>query len=161
MATRANSKMLRECFPDLFRMLPDHFPLLKNPEKALSSPPSPRYNCIAWAVDVDNAFWWPKVNVPGYFWPPGVPCEETIVAFQCAYATKGYVPIREADCENYEQVIALMGKDGKVTHAMKRLSNGLWSSKLGQSFDIVHGLHELDSPIYGTVIGFMGRGEKK
>ena len=73
----------------------------------------------------------------------------------------GYEPISEGDCENYERVIALMGKDGKVTHAMKRLSNGSWSSKLGNSFDIVHELHELDSPTYGEIIGFMGRGKKK
>lgn len=47
--------------------------------------------------------------------------------------------------------VALMAKAGKPTHMCRQLSNGRWTSKLGQSDDIEHELDALVGPIYGDV----------
>ena len=127
----------------------------------LTSPPTAMYNCIAWAANQTDAWWWPKQE-PGYYWPPNVPINTRLDSFYLAYKTLGYEVIREADIDDFLHVIAIMGKDeNNVCHAMKRLPDGRWSSKLGRLFDIVHDLHELDGETYGHVIGFAGKGRKK
>ena len=136
------------------------FPRL--PCTCLTSPPTARYNCIAWAADQTDVWWWPSsFPQPGCYWPPNAPRNNSLTSFLSAYGTLGYVPIGAGDIDNYQRVIAITGQDGKVLHAMKRLPDGRWSSKLGKSFDIVHGLNELDGNTYGTVIGFMGKELKK
>ena len=47
----------------------------------ITSPTTWEYNCIAWAVGITDAWWWP---VPGRLWPPNVPREETLAAFVAA-----------------------------------------------------------------------------
>lgn len=129
----------------------------------LNSPPDASYNCIAWAANQTDVWWWPSPFIlPGYYWPPDVPANTRLDSFYLAYKTLGYEVIREEDIDDFLHVIAIMGKDeNNVCHAMKRLSDGRWSSKLGKSFDIIHDLHELDGVTYGHVIGFVGKSRKK
>lgn len=63
------------------------FPGLRGTHYAVTSPPTPTYNCIAWAAGESNRWWWPTSS---YFWPTGIPREETLLAFVGAYATLGY-----------------------------------------------------------------------
>src|SRR5687768_17326733 len=39
-----------------------------------------RYNCIAWAADVNTIAWWPHKKT-GFFWPPGIPHDDSLNTF--------------------------------------------------------------------------------
>jgi hypothetical protein len=120
-----------------------------------TSPASWAYNCIAWAADVTEAWWWP---VPGRFWPPGVPREESITAFVAAFATLGYHPGASADLQPGTEKVALYAIGETPTHAARQLPSGLWSSKLGPAIDIEHStLDAIAGGVYGEVVAILSR----
>jgi hypothetical protein len=119
---------------------------------AITSKPSRRYNCIAWAVGDDRHWWWPSG-----WWPQDVAREESIGAFGLAFASVGY---SKCDDDSYEpgfDKIALFAFEGKPTHAARQLDSGDWSSKLGKSVDISHQLSGLAGPVYGQVVQIFKR----
>jgi len=83
------------------------FPNLAAEDYRLSSPATPRYNCIAWAAEDEERFWWPAPLGP-YFWPPGVAREATLVAFIEVFRSMGY-----ETCESDERE-AGFGKGGAL-----------------------------------------------
>jgi hypothetical protein len=120
-----------------------------------TSPATWTYNCIAWAVGVTDAWWWP---VPGRFWPEGVPREETIPAFFAALATVGFLPTTTADLEPELEKVALFAVGSTPTHAARQLPKGRWSSKLGPAIDIEHStLDAVAGGVYGDVVAILGR----
>jgi hypothetical protein len=129
------------------RLTPDNY--------RVSSLASEQYNCIAWAANQIDIWWWP---VEGRYWPEGLPREETIEAFQAAFDTLGYVPGPDAGhVEGWEKV-ALYAVGGKPTHAARQLPNGWWTSKLGPNFDIEHLSPEIvGGGVYGDVVVILGR----
>jgi hypothetical protein len=139
---------------------PNDLPNLNAQNHSITSPVARRYNCIAWAAGNDSLWWWP---VGPYYWPPGVPKQETIAAFILAYGTMGYTPCRDGTLEvGIEKVAiyAVIGPTGQPTptHAARQLPNGKWTSKLGTLEDIEHATSNcVDCPRYGTVVQFMGR----
>jgi|SRR6516164_3394253 hypothetical protein len=72
------------------------FPGLRGSVYQVTSPPDPLYNCIAWAANDPARWWWPDLHKKRY-WPGGVPRDETLAAFQQAFASMGY-----AVCEGEE-----------------------------------------------------------
>jgi hypothetical protein len=54
------------------------FPRLLPESYRVTSPPSNRYNCIAWAAGDLLNWWWP-VSDSRFYWPPGVTRTETLV----------------------------------------------------------------------------------
>jgi hypothetical protein len=46
---------------------------------------------------------------------------------------------------------------GKPTHVAGQLVTGRWTSKLGESEDIEHGLRDLEGDVYGVVVLVMQR----
>src|SRR5213595_2734466 len=88
------------------------FPLLSSFE--VTSPPSKRYNCIAWAAGEDHLWWWPH----GPYWPEGVAKDETIEAFSLAYRRLGYAPCESIELEQGLLKIALYAGSEKP---LKRL----------------------------------------
>lgn len=135
-----------------------HFPKLAIDRHDVSSQPSPQYNCIAWAAEDDTMNWWPG-NVRGYFWPEGVPRDNSLAAFVWAFGTLGYELCTDGEFEAGYQKIVLYGHNVReVTHAARQLPNELWTSKLGPQHDIWH--EHPDSVIcstYGAVLAFMRR----
>lgn len=128
----------------------------------ITSPPTPVYNCIAWAAGNNDRWWWPDpMNV--YYWPPGVPREVTVNAFVVAYALLGYKLTMDASLEPDVEKIALYGKtewNGQQTptHAALQLTSGKWTSKLGKAEDIQHDSPaDVEGPVYGRVICFFSR----
>ncbi len=120
-----------------------------------TSPPSPDYNCVAWAAGITDAWWWPS---PGRFWPPGVPREETLAAFVAAFATLGYTPCPDSASEPGIEKVALYLQDQIPTHAARQLPSGAWSSKLGMHVDIEHTtLDVIAGGIYGNPALILGR----
>jgi hypothetical protein len=114
-----------------------------------------QYNCIAWAAGVIDAWWWP---VPGRYWPPNVPREESLTAFVAAFATLGYAPGASPILEAGVEKVALYASGNTPTHASGQLPSGLWTSKLGPAIDIEHATPDaVAGGVYGEVVVILGR----
>lgn len=123
----------------------------------LTSPDTIDYNCVAWAAEDTENWWWPdSQNI--HYWPPGVPREETLEAFQAAYQTLGYEVCQDYDLEEGFQKIAIYtDRNKRPKHVARQTLNGKWTSKLGQDEDIEHNnLQGLTGyPGYGEVACIM------
>lgn len=131
------------------------FPSLRSSRYQITSPSTPEYNCIAWAAGEDDVWWWPDINYQ-YFWPAGIPREETLAAFIAAFNSLGYSTCSHGELEDrYSKVAIYVDQNGKPTHAARQLPDGKWTSKLGSIEDISHEIHCLTGSIYGNVAVFM------
>lgn len=144
-------------FQGLMRAMQISFPNINEGNFRPTSPADEGYNCIAWAADDTNYWWWPDAMGQCY-WPPSVPREETINAFVQAYGLLGYVQQTDDLLEPAKQKIAIYADhNGKPTHAARQLPDGWWASKLGEQIDIEHEISALDGPAYGTVVVILAR----
>jgi hypothetical protein len=133
------------------------FPNLRLEHRQITSDSTIEYNCIAWAAGDTENWWWPDEDGIGY-WPSNIPRERTLLAFQLAYATLGYVPCNDGFLEVGFEKIALYERSGEPTHAARQLPSGKWTSKLGEYQDIEHvNLECLHGPCYGRVVSFLKR----
>jgi hypothetical protein len=132
------------------------FPRLQGSPYQITSPPTQSYNCIAWATGDNVRWWWPDLANQRY-WPIGVPRIETVAAFIQAYETLGYVPCQDETLESGFEKIAHFADEAGPQHAARQLSNGRWTSKLGELQDIEHDLHDLEGTDYGNVVAYMKR----
>jgi hypothetical protein len=136
----------------LDRYKENEFPNLAATEYRVTSPPTRRYNCFAWAAGESEQWWNPLEPENPYYWINGVPAELTISAFIQAYRTLGYEPCDRADLEpGFEKIAIYATPDGEPTHAARQLANGQWTSKLGRWEDIEHELEGLVCEMYGSV----------
>ncbi len=131
------------------------FPRLNKAIKP-TSPDTKKYNCIAWAVGVDERPWWPGAK-PDMYWPPGFPEESTLSVFKATFASLGYELCDDGNIESGYEKIVLYAKGNEPTHAARQLKDGRWWSKCGKNVDIVHNLEELEGPCYGNVAMFFRR----
>lgn len=118
----------------------------------ITSPNDPDYNCIAWAAEDTDNWWWPPVHQPDVYWPDGVPREETTAAFIEAYRTVGYVP--EDEVPGGSEItgrVAIYCKGGVPAHAARQHEGEMWTSKLGPYQDIRHRLRDIEGREYGYV----------
>lgn len=141
------------------RLLHERFhevlPRLTAENYRVTSPSTPSYNCIAWAVGVDDVWWWPS---PTRFWPETAPREETVSAFLAAFASARYAVCADGEWEPGIEKIALYVANDRPTHAARQSSNGKWTSKLGQEVDIEHDTPEtVGGGIYGEATVFVSR----
>jgi hypothetical protein len=63
--------------------LEQQFPNLAGEGYLITSPDTIDYNCVAWAADSEEEWWWPDSMAQEY-WPADVPREETLPAFTAA-----------------------------------------------------------------------------
>ncbi|WP_442940975.1 DUF7689 domain-containing protein [Nostoc sp.] len=123
----------------------------------LTSPDTIDYNCVAWAAEDDETWWWPDIQHQ-FYWPLSIPREETIEAFQQAFETLGYEVCQGDALEKGFQRIAIYTNCNKVpTHVARQLPTGKWTNKLGSLEDIEHNnLQGLTgNPGYGEVACIM------
>lgn len=133
------------------------FPQLQVSEYEITSPRDGEYNCIAWAASDHDQWWWPDSDEQ-YYWPQEVRRVCTLAAFAAAYATIGYRPCESQEPEDgLEKVVVFADSNGIPTHAARQLSNGRWTSKLGNFEDIEHDLLALTGELYGSVAAVLGR----
>jgi hypothetical protein len=132
------------------------FPRLQTGNYQVTSPADRDYNCIAWAANDNESWWWPDPADEDY-WPEGVPREETLTAFLAAFATLGFLPGGDEAAEEGFEKLALFVKVGVPTHAARQLPSGRWTSKLGRAEDIEHDLRDIEGDIYGTVAVILRR----
>jgi hypothetical protein len=134
------------------------FPGLRGSGYVITSPVDDRYNCVAWAADDRENWWWPDEDS---YWPEGAPREETIAAFVAAYGDLGFVSCDDPLLEpGYEKVAIYAAPDDMPTHVARQLPSGLWSSKLGQLQDVQHQLEDLAGSVYGYCARFLKRGRR-
>jgi hypothetical protein len=133
------------------------FPSLNEGNCQLTSPVDEGYNCIAWAAEDTDRWWWPDPWQLG-FWPGGAPREETVEAFVAMFGLLGYAKCPDASAEASKQKVAIfVDQQGKPTHAARQLSDGRWTSKLGPDVDIAHELAALEGGRYGRVAVVLAR----
>lgn len=129
------------------------FPFLQDGNFNITSPPTVRYNCIAWASGDDKRHCWPDSP----YWPGGGPRSTTLAAFTMMFGTLGYVEADSGAVETGFEKIAIYIKGNQVTHAARQLTSGLWTSKLGKHVDISHTLKAIEGGSYGVVAKFFKR----
>jgi hypothetical protein len=127
----------------------------------VASPATPDYNCVAWAAEDDQRWWWPDAQLI-YYWPEDIPRKAAVETFVSAYGTLGYTPCPDASLESGFQKIAIYAHEGKPAHAARQLRNGFWTSKLGPDVDVIHVTPEEVTMIpgcqvYGRPVQFLRR----
>jgi hypothetical protein len=132
------------------------FPHLRIDRYSVTSPETPDYNCIAWAVHDTERWWWPS---PYSYWPDQAPEEATLEAFVRAFQILGFEPCDDdALEEGIEKVAIYTDSQGVPTHGARQLPNGRWTSKLGELQDIEHtSPHDLEGDVYGMVGAILSR----
>ncbi len=133
----------------------DFFPNLGDQNHRKTSDWDLTYNCIAWAAGNSDQWWGVET---GYYWPDGAGVGRGVTNLIEAFETLGYVPCCNGKLETGIEKVALFAQGTEWTHAARQLSNGNWTSKLGQAEDIEHTLPELvEGTYYGSVHCFMMR----
>ena len=141
----------------VYLSFPFFFPNLTEANSRTTSPRDEGYNCIAWAAEDTERWWWPDSMEQNY-WPPEVPREATIEAFVQAYGLQGYSQRSDPTIEFGRQKVAIYAdRNGNPTHAARQLPDGWWASKLGREIDIEHELTALDGPLYGSAVVILAR----
>ncbi|MDC0434679.1 hypothetical protein OAM69_03450 [bacterium] len=140
----------------LNKELSEHFPNVTRENHNVTSEETPDYNCIAWAVGIDDQWWDPA---DGYCWPDGAIFSYEAKALFSAYEQIGFVECENSNLEKgYQKVALYRNSSGFWTHAARQMPDGGWASKLGKSVDIVHDDPEtVCGEAYGVVAGFMKR----
>src|SRR5687768_6768544 len=126
------------------------FPNLRSAGYSVVSPPTDVYNCVAWAAEVSDEWWWPEDRA----YRPVQPKVPTTASFIDAFQSLGYQPCDSAALETgYEKVAIYLSTAGFPTHVARQLETGQWTSKLGELEDVIHTLEGLEgpSPAYGSV----------
>lgn len=142
-----------------------------DPDFTISGKPDINYNCIAWAAFRTNVWWWPIpidkrpfVQLDGVVidWPHDLPCEYNIENLVSLFEKEGYKECTDGKYQEGFRKVALYFNEstGEMTHGARQLTSGkqcgLWTSKLGDSEQIIHGTAEaLEGKIYGKVAKFM------
>jgi hypothetical protein len=139
------------------------FPKLRDEEHAVTSPASASCNCVSWVMQDTSRVWWPS-RLLRFYWPPGVRREETVSAFEEAFAASGYTPCATGDAEDGVEKVALYvdPASGKPAHAARQIASGAyrghWSSKLGSEVDIRRRTTSaLEGQQYGVVYRYYSR----
>ena len=143
--------------PDV--ILPQLFPRLSVPGcYQVESKPTWDYNCVAWAAEKTDDWWWPD---PDSYWPGDVARQATVAVFVEVFSRFGYEPCNSFDLDpRYEKVAIYVDQNGLPTHMARQRSNGEWWSKLGPLWDIFHqALDGLDGPhpAYGSAMQALRR----
>ena len=156
-----------ETVEEIKRRLFQAFPKLSHDNGfKVSSKATPVYNCIAWAYKLDNRWMWPNTGEYSFldgvhYWPSDEILDCDVSNFIEAFKLKGYECCDNSCFEpeyRNKQKIALYVKPGttECTHAARELSNGCWTSKLGNDCDIQHGTPDtIENDGYGKVHCFM------
>lgn len=140
-----------------------YFENIKDDDFVITSPFDAKYNCIAHAAEDSEKWWWAVDTATAgndVFWFDDVPNQAALENFILAFRKLGYQNCENSDLEDgFEKVAIYVSiKDevyspkGTPTHMARQLSDGTWTSKLGQDVDITHkSLGSIEGKTYGIV----------
>lgn len=139
--------------------LEELWPGLRTSDYCITSPQTPRPNCVGWALGDRHNFWEPGPPTRGYYWPPDVPHDDSLASWIRVFELHDYRLSENAELESSKEKIAIyLGLDGLPSHVARQKSIGAWTSKLGKLEDIQHDtLEALEGDEYGTVVQIMER----
>lgn len=123
----------------------------------VESPFTFQYNCIAWAMGMDDR-WVDIAPIPWHWWPDGVMKDESEESLKLAFAALGFVECKvdEIMQEGYD-VVALYSLNGKWQHAARVLDTNVFHSKFGALNDAKHSSGDILDNGYGSVYKYMRR----
>ena len=130
------------------------FPRLNSQNHRVTSPPTARYNGIAWSAgDADH--WWQ----PGDYWPLEATADDFgIDALERAFGAIGFERSEDERFEAGYEKVALYHSSTFYTHAARQLPDGKWTSKLGRAEDIEHrSPDDVAGGVYGEVARILKR----
>jgi len=131
------------------------FPALRGKDYELSDEDF-NYNCLAYAVG-DLSSWWEPPKQAGRYWPAGFPEDTTVQTVESIVAVFGFTVEVDRLSTPEAEAIAIYADGTDWTH-FARLSNGCWSSKLGEGHDVKRvELKDLQGHIYGHVAKVLSR----
>ncbi len=134
----------------------DLFPMAGRSIK-FTSGATDKYNCIAWALHLDQRVVWPDEDQQ-MAWPPNIAREETVEAFSQFLLLVGFEQISNCAFEPGYEKVALYVHDGLVQHAARSCPDGSWTSKLGSGVDISHPTPEtIAAGLYGWPVRYFRR----
>lgn len=121
----------------------------------ITSPETAQYNCVAWALG-DSENWWEADD--DYQWLDNIEYSQSLLAVKSLFENFKFEISDNDSLEKGFEKIALFSDDNlNCTHVAKQLSDELWSSKLGISYDISHKINALENGIYGQVVLILKR----
>ena len=124
------------------------FPNLSGEDFKIVGVPTPKYNCIAYAADDPDNWWWPYKH--GAYWPEHATMSENITSLREVFAELGYKECHDSTFEPGYRKVALYEKHGEMQHAASQTPNGKWRSKIGRGPVVEHTSPEpLTSDSYG------------
>jgi len=144
--------------PQADALIKASFPNLQDNDYEVTSPQTREYNCIAWAADDMENWWWPSADD---HWPDGVPRVNTVDNFILAFQRLGYDVCDDGALQVQFEKVALYANANGPQHMARQLPSGAWTSKPGSEWDIQHPTTEsLSSDTYGEVVLFLRRPRK-
>lgn len=127
----------------------------------ITSPEDADYNCIAWAYGRKDCWLWPDEDVDGVeVWLQNSKGDVSIRTFIEAYKLQGYEVCDSDELETDMEKVALYAypDTDECTHAARQMTDGMWTSKLGPSFDICHSSpYTIQGRLYGMVVCILRR----
>jgi hypothetical protein len=136
------------------------FPNLANEMYCAESEQTDEYNCIAWAADDCDNWWEPTSDPLDGHWPIPWRAYHKDCYIE-AFRVSGNYEICAVDFaleSSYEKVALYIDVNGRPTHMARQLSSGIWTSKLGKSWDILHQTPQgLENSRYGNAVVVMRR----
>lgn len=130
--------------------------LASDPNFKLQSAPTYRYNCIAFAMGMDDR-WVDAMNLPWHWWPPVIK-DQSPEGLITAFEYLGFEKCGMDDSleEEYDKVVLYkIGDEWK--HAAKIVDNNVYHSKFGESFDGNHSGNDVLCAVYGMPYQVMRR----
>lgn len=123
----------------------------------LKSPATYQYNCIAFAMGMQDR-WVDTGNLPWHWWPPAVEKGMTVAHLVKAFQYFGFEDcgMDESMDEKYDK-IAIYQNNECWTHAARIVADGIYHSKFGASYDGIHSCGDVLQAQYGTVVIVMRR----
>ena len=125
------------------------------------------YNCVAWALGIQNQWCEPfgvivPAPPPDYCWTDHRPPDSLLSTYVTFFESHGFELSDDDVLEKGYAKVTIYLLDGMFTHVARQLSNGRWTSKIGKLEDIQHALAEIESPEdqpygYGRASVFMKR----
>ena len=134
---------------------------------SVGSDPNPEYNCIAWALGLKNRWWEPhtqeSIEQGRGYWPVGLPHDRSPETLCELFRREGFADCENGDLDPSIVKIALYqlsdaAGNQRWTHVARQLKTGLWTSKLGSSYEVTHrNPDDLDGSLYGEVYAYMAK----
>lgn len=136
------------------------FPNLRNDSNFIvNSPNTAVYNCIAFAMRLQDRWVDHNISCPGHWWPPISDCSMKKESLVRAFEYLGFTVCANADMEEgFDKVVLFCDDNDNWTHAARIVAKGIEHSKFGQKWDAFHSGNDIFiGSCYGHEFAYMKR----